>query len=162
MEEFDKLFGCYTDVVYRYLLSLCGDEELAQELTSETFCRAYLHIGSFRGDCKPETWLCSIAKHALYKERKRRQRHAPLRSAETLADARDAWQGLQDKDTALRIHRHLHALPEPYREVFTLRVFGELKFKEIADICGRTETWAKVTYYRAKDKLQQAMEEEEP
>lgn len=62
MQEFEALFRAYTPMVYRYLLSLCGDASLAEELTGETFYRAYIHIGRFRGDCKMETWLCQIAK----------------------------------------------------------------------------------------------------
>ena len=131
MDDFQQIFQNFTPVVYRYLLSLCGDDDLAQELTSETFYQAYLHMGKFRGDCKPETWLCQIAKHAL-----------------------------SDKEQALRLHRHLHALSEPYREVFMLRVLGELSFREIGDICGKTESWAKVTFYRAKNKLLEKMEDQ--
>lgn len=74
MQEFEVIFKDFSPVVFRFLLSLCGDENLAEELTSETFYQAYLHIGSFRGDCKIETWLCQIAKNALYREQKRRRR----------------------------------------------------------------------------------------
>lgn len=124
MDEFERLFRDYTPVVYRFLLSLCGDAGLAEELTDETFYQAYLHIGRFRGECKAE----------------------------------DPFAAIHDKSQALEIHIHLHSLSEPYREVFMLKVFGELTFREIADICGRTESWAKVTFYRAKNKLIESME----
>ena len=148
MKEFDVIFKEFTPLVYHFLLSLCGNESLAEELTSETFYQAYLHIGQFRGDCKIETWLCQIAKNALIKEQKRRSRFASPDTLESFAN----------KEQALQIHRHLHALKEPYREVFMLRVFGDLGFKEIADICGKSESWAKVTFYRAKSKLVEDME----
>ena len=77
MDDLEQIFRTYSPVVHRFLLSLCGDVDLAQELTAETFYQAYLHIGKFRGDCKPETWLCQIAKHALYKEQKRRKQLVP-------------------------------------------------------------------------------------
>lgn len=115
---------------------MCGDEDLAQELTSETFYQAYLHIGSFRGECKPETWLCQIAKNAYYKEMKRRARHRPL---EEQAEESSFVDALSDKEQALRIHKQLHRLKEPYREVFMLRVFGELSFQEIAAVCGKSD-----------------------
>ena len=160
MEDFQQIFQAFTPVVYRYLLSLCADEDLAQELMAETFYQAYLHLGTFRGDCKPETWLCQIAKRALWKEQKRRRRTvSPESLAEVPAEER-LLEALSDKEQALRLHRHLHALSEPYREVFMLRVLGELSFREIAAICGKTESWAKVTFYRAKNKLLEKMEDQ--
>lgn len=159
MEEFERIFEKYTPVVYRFLLSHCGDADLAEELTGETFYRAYLSVGSFRGECRVETWLCRIARNALLKERKRRGRLTEADS-EAPDPSADLFARFEDREQALRVHRHLHTLPEPYREVFTLRVFGELSFRDIAGIFGKTESWAKVTYYRAKDKLVERLEEE--
>ena len=156
MQEFEAIFKDFSPVVFRFLLSLCGDESLAEELTSETFYQAYLHIGQFRGDCKLETWLCQIAKNALYKEQKRRGRIASQDDYE--AAGTDFFEAIANKEQAMQIHKHLHLLKEPYREVFMLRVFGELSFREIADICGRSEVWAKATFYRAKNKLIEDME----
>lgn len=158
MKKFESIFNEFTPVVFRYLLSLCVDESLAEELTSETFYQAYLHIGQFRGDCKIETWLCQIAKNALYKEQKRRGRIVYGDCLEDLETESNLFEAAANKEQVLKIHRHLHLLKEPYREVFMLRVFGELSFKEIADICGRSESWAKVTFYRAKNKLIENME----
>lgn len=158
MKEFDAIFKEFTPVVYHFLLSLCGDESLAEELTSETFYQAYLHIGQFRGDCKIETWLCQIAKNALRKEQRRRNRFTAVDALENSVADQNIFEAIADKEQALQIHRHLHTLKEPYREVFMLRVFGNLSFKEIADICGKSESWAKVTFYRAKSKLIEAME----
>ena len=120
--------------------------------------RRYLHIGQFRGDCKIETWLCQIAKNALIKEQKRRSRFASPDTLESTVADTEFFESFANKEQALQIHRHLHALKEPYREVFMLRVFGDLSFKEIADICGKSESWAKVTFYRAKSKLIEDME----
>lgn len=156
MKDFEELFGEYSPVVYRFLLAKCGNAELAEELTAETFYQAYLHIGSFRGDCQPQTWLCQIARNALSKEQKRRQRHQPLTEGEQAEDR--LFERLADREQAVRIHKHLRKLQEPYREVFILRVLGELSFREIAAVCEKTESWAKVTYYRAKDKLIAEME----
>ena len=159
MDEFESIFKEFTPVVFRFLLSLCVDESLAEELTSETFYQAYLHIGQFRGDCKIETWLCQIAKNALYKERKRQGRLAQGNCPENLEAQSSLFDSVANKEQVLQIHKHLHLLKEPYREVFMLRVFGELSFKEIADVCGKSESWAKVTFYRAKNKLIEDMEE---
>lgn len=158
MQEFEGIFKDFSPVVFRFLLSLCGDENLAEELTSETFYQAYLHIGQFRGDCKIETWLCQIAKKALFKEQKRQGRITGLDDSEKVEADNKIFDALANKEQAMQIHKHLHLLKEPYREVFMLRVFGELSFGEIADICGRSEVWAKVTFYRAKNKLIEDME----
>ncbi len=154
MDEFEKLFHNFTPVIYRYLLSLCRNEDLAEELTSETFYQAYLHIGQFRGDCKVETWLCQIAKNAFFREQRRIKRTIQKGDMAEI----DGFSAIDNRLQALEIHKHLHRLKEPYREVFMLRIFGELTFKEIADICGKTESWAKVTFYRAKNKLIENME----
>lgn len=158
MHEFEVIFKDFSPVVFRFLLSLCGDEGLAEELTSETFYQAYLHIGQFRGECKIETWLCQIAKNALRKEQKRRGRIAGQDCLEGAETDDGFFEAMADKEQAMRIHKFLHLLKEPYREVFMLRVFGELSFGEIADICGKSEVWAKVTFYRAKNKLIEDLE----
>ena len=158
MQEFEAIFRDFTPVVFRFLLSLCGDESLAEELTAETFYRAYLHIGQYRGDCKIETWLCQIAKNALYKELKRRGRFIQGNYLESVEPDNNFFEIIADKEQAIQIHKHLHLLKEPYREVFMLRIFGDLSFKEIADVCGKSESWAKVTFYRAKNKLIEDLE----
>ena len=158
--EFEKMREDCASIVYRFLLSMCGNEDLAEELTSETFYQAYLHIDRFRGECKPETWLCQIAKNALYKETRRAKRIVPWEQLGTTEIDGDMLEKLSDKEQTLKIHRHLHHLSEPYKEVFMLRVLGELRFHEIADLFGKSESWAKVTFYRAKDKLIELMEVE--
>lgn len=158
MQEFEAIFKEFSPVVFRFLLSLCGNEGLAEEITAETFYQAYLHIGQFRGECKLETWLCQIAKNALYKEQKRQGRFAGQENLESIAADGNLFEAIADKEQAMQIHKHLHFLKEPYKEVFMLRVFGELSFKEIAAVCGKSEVWAKVTFYRAKNKLIEDME----
>lgn len=158
--EFEKMRQDCASIVYRFLLSMCRNEDLAEELTAETFYQAYLHIDKFKGECKPETWLCQIAKHAFYRETKRAGRTVPWEQLERDETNEDIFERLSNKELALKLHRELHHLSDPYKEVFTLRVLGELKFKEIADIFGKSESWAKVTFYRAKDKLIERMEGE--
>ena len=159
MDEFDEICRRCTPVVYRFLLSLSKDASLADELTAETFYQAYLHIDTFRGDCRVESWLCQIAKNALMKELRRRKRTVPYEETHKLTAPDDIFELLADREQAMRIHASLHRLKEPYREVFSLRVLGELSFREIAEVFGRSESWAKVTFYRAKSKLIKDMEE---
>lgn len=159
-DEFEKMRQNYIPIVYRFLLSMCGNEDLAEELTSETFYQAYLHIDKFRGECKPETWLCQIAKNALYKEAKRTRHIVLWEQTGTAEMDEDFFEKLADRDQALKIYGYLRHLNDPYKEVFMLRVLGELRFKEIAGIYGKSESWAKVTFYRAKNKLIESLEEE--
>ena len=159
MDEFDEICRRCMPVVYRFLLSLSKDASLADELTAETFYQAYLHIDTFRGDCRVESWLCQIAKNALMKELRRRKRTVPYEEMRKLTAPNDIFELLADREQAMRIHASLHRLKEPYREVFSLRVLGELSFREIAEVFGRSESWAKVTFYRAKSKLIKDMEE---
>lgn len=157
MKEFSDIYQDSVQKVYRFLMGLTHDPDLSEELTEETFYQAYLHIGQFEGRCEIDTWLCQIAKNAYYKELKRRSRHLPQEAAENLPAA-DGFQQIENHQQALIIHRLLHAMKEPYREVFSLRVFGELTFGEIADVFGKSESWAKMTYYRAKARLVKQME----
>ena len=117
-----------------------GIASLADELTAEPFYQAYLHIGTFRGDCRVESWLCQIAKNALTKELRRQRRAVPFEETHELAAPDDIFELLADKEQAMRIHASLHRLKEPYREVFTLRVLGELHFRDIADLFGKSES----------------------
>lgn len=113
MDEFDEICRRCTPVVYRFLLSLCKDASLADELTAETFYQAYLHIDTFRGNCRVESWLCQIAKNALTKELRRQRRAVPFEETHELAAPDDIFELLADKEQAMRIHASLHRLKEP-------------------------------------------------
>ncbi len=133
---------------------------MAEELTAETFYQAFLHIEQFRGECSIDTWLCKIARNAFFKEQKKRNRFVQLESLPEIADERNIFDRLSNREKILKIFKCLHILSEPYKEVFMLRLFGELSFSEIAGIFSRTESWAKVTFYRAKEKIIRKMEKE--
>ncbi len=160
MNEIEQLYHLYYKDVFLYLRALTGEEGLAEELTAETFFRAYEKIGSFRGDCDVRVWLCQIARNLYFKWLKKHRREQPL--TEELQEngySVTVEQLFEDQDAADQIHRYLHEMQEPYKEVFTLRVFGELSFRKIGLLFGKTEGWARVTYLRAKRKLQKRMEE---
>ncbi|MCD8159685.1 MAG: RNA polymerase sigma factor [Clostridiales bacterium] len=160
MDAFETLYRKSSGKVYRYLLSLTGSQERAEELTAETFYRAYLHIDRFQGRSSVDTWLFSIAKNVWRTEQRRAGRLADL-PEDRPEEGDPFWTKLEDHDSAMEIHLALHRLPEPFREVFTLRVFGELKFADIGAIFGKSESWAKMTFYRGKDKLLTLLNEEE-
>ena len=134
------------------------DAAVAEELTAETFYRAYTHFDSFRGDSKLETWLCAIAKNAYLKDCRRSARTVGADALETLPAETDFVERFLDLEQAQQIYRHVHELGAQYKEVFLLRTLGELSFRDIADIFGKSESWAKVTYFRAKNKIIERME----
>lgn len=149
-------------------MSLSQNETLAEELTQETFYKAYLYIGKFKGKSTLYAWLCQIAKNLYFNEYKKLKRlsfidHPMLEKQMTLlnqqADDGDLSSNIIRQETFLQVRHILYHLPEPYKEVFTLRVFGELKFHAIAGLFGKTDSWAKITYYRAKEKIIHAMED---
>ena len=158
-DSYEQVDIQYHKVVYAYLLSLCRSEELAADLAQETFYKALRGIDRFQGECALNVWLCSIAKHALMDYYRRHRRDAP--APEQVPDSPDAdplpGEKLEQRQAALVLYQALHTLPEPYREVFWLRVYGELSFAEIGALHGKTENWARVTYYRARTKLKEAL-----
>ncbi len=148
---------CYMRV-FSYVMTLAGDRSLAEELTQETFYRAFARQREFRGESDEVTWLCAIAKNLFIDEKRRLSRHGEI--PENLPDhGKSPAKTVEDRDSSFRIHLALHKLEEPHREVFELRVFGELSFREIGMIFGKTENWARVTYHRARIKLQERMDE---
>lgn len=159
MTEFERIYKEHFGTVYGFLMRLCRSAPLAEELAQETFFRALRSLGKFDGRCRVEVWLCQIAKHAYYSHC-RRQKKQTGEAPETDCGLR-VEDAILDSDQAMTIHARLHDLPEPYKEVFTLRVFGELEYAQIARLFGKTESWARVTYHRAKMKLTEAMEKEE-
>lgn len=159
MTEFEKIYRTYFNDVYLYIRKLSRDDVIAEEITSVAFFKAMQKLDSFKGDCDIRVWLCQIAKNSYYSYLKKHSRHTDIQNIEDsrLAEPVNIAQSLVDQDDAMRIHVLLHELPEPYKEVFTLRVFGELSFREIANIFSKTENWACVTYHRAKNKIKDQM-----
>lgn len=156
MKDFEKIYSEYYDAVFQYVLSLCRDEQQAEEITQEAFFKALKNIDTFRGECKLSVWLCQIAKNTFYTAAKRQQRQTDY-PTELLRSDEAIEQRICDKETAFQIHKLLHALEEPYKEVFWLRTFGELSFKDIGALFGKTESWARVTYHRAKMKIREGV-----
>ena len=165
MTDFEQLYRTYFNDVYRYILRLSGNEHLAEEITSDTFFKAMKSIDSFRGDCDVRVWLCQIAKNCYYSHVKKSQRTEPIDEAELQAipdPSSDVADEYVRNEEIERIQRILHDMGEPYKEVFMWRVYAELSFKQIAQIFGKTENWACVTYHRARKMIQERLEEQKP
>lgn len=146
-------------MVYRYLLSLTRDTALAEELTQETFYQAIRCVERFNGQCKVSTWLCAIAKNLLLVYRRKHPVTAELDDTFAAADA--PQEEVLAKLQQVELMRRMHALEGDTREVLYLRLLGELTFRQIGEILGKSENWARVTYYRGKEKLKRGLKEDE-
>ena len=147
--------------VYSFVMTLAKNRHTAQEITQETFFRAMTTKQTFRGESECYSWLCAIAKN-IFIDETRRASKLQEEPDETLADSdTDIERSITDTETSFRVHMLLHSMEEPYREVFELRVFGELSFAQIAAIFQKTESWARVTYHRARLKLKERMDNNE-
>ena len=150
----DDIYQEYATLVYRYIYSLCHDDNLAEELTQETFYQAVKSQKSYDGTCKVSTWLCQIAKHLWYQEVERRKRKGTSPLVEELVSKdQELDEKLIQRETVIELYKRVHILDEVSKEIFLLRVMGELSFREIGNIFGKTENWARVTFYRAKQKI---------
>ena len=156
--DYEKLYNAYYMQVYSYAVALTKNPEQAEEIAQHTFVKALSSKAGYKGKSSELTWLCSIAKNLYYDELRRNQRLSSLGENLHISSEVDIEQAVSDSDMAFRIHLVLHKLEEPYKEVFQLRVFGELSFSQIATIFGKTESWARVTYHRARLKIQERMD----
>lgn len=157
--DFEKLYNTYFMEVYSYVMTIMKNRHIAEEITQEVFYKALKSKKSFRGASSEFTWLCAIAKNTCMDELRKKSGFEELN--EELPHETNVEQMLEDEEMTLRIHQILHGMEEPYKEVFQLRIFGELSFLKIGNIFGKTENWARVTYHRARLKIQERMEKDE-
>ena len=161
MKRIEELYNTYFHDVYLFIYSLSHNEETAQEITQETFFKAMKSINSFNGSCNIRSWLCTIAKNIFYTQYRKQQRFTDEELSADIPDSNISIEDkITDKEQTLAIHRILHKMEEPYKEIFSLRVFSELTFKQIAELFGKTESWARVTFHRAKLKIIDELEEQ--
>lgn len=159
MTEFEAIYTAYFRDVELYLRAICHDESLAEELTEQVFLQAMNALPKFRGDCDIRTWLCAMARNCYLSHLRKSKPTLDVEELQIPDPRKTVEERVMDREQAMDIHRILHQLPEPYKEVFSLRVFGQLSFGDIGGIFGRTANWACVTYHRARQKIQQKMEE---
>lgn len=158
MNKSEILFEQYYEDIFRFLRGISADEQLAEELTQETFYRALKSIDTYRGDTNLRVWLCAIAKNLYYTHYKKQKRFTAVDDIEAYElEENNLVEIISDKETALQIHKILHHLREPYKEIFSLRIFGELSFQEIGELFDKSAHWACVTYHRAKEMIQVEM-----
>lgn len=154
-KDYEKLYRTYYMEVYSYVMTIVKNTTLAEEITQDTFYKVMKTKSQRRGGSSEFTWLCAIAKNLCMDYFRKQSKF--LDCEKELASETNLEKMMEDKAATLQIHQILHNLEEPYKEVFSLRVFGELSFQSIGDIFGKTENWARVTYHRARLKIQEKL-----
>ena len=157
MTEFETLFREKQPFVYRYLVKLTRDAALAEELTQETFFRAYMNYSGLRDKDKASVWLCQIAKNAYFRWYNEQKKRGTLPENADDGEAKSLEEAFERRELSGKALACLHALEEPYKEVFMLSVFGGFSLKDVSAIFGKSESWARVTFYRARQKLMERM-----
>lgn len=160
MTDFEEIYKVYFKDVYLYMIRLSGNEDIAEEITADTFFKALKAIDSFRGDCDVRVWLCQIAKNSYYSYLKKNKK--AVSTQESLPEPTDKSSIVDEitkRDEARLIGKILHTIDEPYKEVFMWRVYADMSFKEIGQIFSKSENWACVTYHRAKKIIRKRLEE---
>ncbi|MBO5461684.1 MAG: sigma-70 family RNA polymerase sigma factor [Clostridia bacterium] len=160
--DFEEIYRTYFNDVFVYIRKLSGDENIAEEITSQTFFKALSSINKFKGECDVRVWLCQIAKNCYFTYLKKNSKTENIDNLEVLNIQDftcDVNEIISNQEQSKLIQNALHTIPEPYKEVFMWRVFAELNFKEIGQIFDKSDNWACVTYHRARNMIKEKLEE---
>lgn len=161
MQNIEKMCEEYFNIVYKYLFCITQDEEISKDLAQDTFYIAIKDINKFREECPINLWLCKIAKNLWYKYLRQEYKKKSINIEELdITDQANIEESFLDKEEKLTIYKYMKKLNDKERKVISLRVSAELSFKEIGDILGKNETWARVSFYRGKEKLKNLMRED--
>ena len=161
--DMDSVYQEYASLVYRFIYSYTKDVEWSQELMQETFLRAVGSISRYNGSCKLSVWLCQIAKHVLYQELRKKKRAEMVELADYLSDdsSPNGENSVLNQENKIELYQAIHHLPELEREVILYRITGELSFREIGAILGKSENWSRTVFYRAKQKIKKELKAHE-
>lgn len=155
MQNMDEIYEECFETVYKYLFCLTHNSDISEELTQETFYRAVKKIDTYNGKCKISVWLCQIAKHLWYNQCRKNKRIVETDETFDIEDPQNLEDQFIAGEEKVSLYKKMQNLDEKTREVMYLRITGELSFKEIGEILGKTENWARVTFYRGKSKLKE-------
>ena len=156
MQNIEEIYSKYSDIVYKYVFCLTGNEDITEEIVQETFLVAVKDINKFRGECKISTWLCQISKYIWYKRLKREKKETPLDILQDSLLIEDSIEeNFCDKENKIKLFKKLQELDEDTRNVMYLRIFGNFEYTEIAEIMNKTSNWARVVFFRGKQKLKE-------
>lgn len=158
MQNMEEIYEEYSSTVYKYLFCLTHSEDISEDLTQETFAIAVKEIDKFKGECKISVWLCQIAKHLWYKKLKKKSKEKTISLSELEDDIEDIErieESIFKQEEKIQFFKDIRKLDNDSREVVYLRMIGNLNFIEIGEILGKTANWARVTFYRAKQKIRE-------
>ena len=161
--DMEAVYQEYAQLVYRFLYSHTHDADWSQELMQETFLRAVDSVSHYDGSCKLSVWLCQIAKHILWQELRRKKRVDLVGLPEELPDTSntDGETSVIHKESTQALYHAIHLLPEMEKEVVLYRMTGDLSFRQIGEILGKSENWSRTVFYRAKQKIRKELEKYE-
>lgn len=159
----EQIYHSYERMVYQFLYVRTHDAQWSQDLMQETFLRAVTSISRYDGSCKLSVWLCQIAKHVMWQELRKRKRFDIVEWTEELPDAhgQDGEGCALQQERTKELYRAIHLLPELEKEVVLYRMTGELSFRQIGEILGKSENWSRTVFYRAKQKIRKELEKYE-
>ena len=155
MKNLEDIYKEYANIIYKYVYSLSNNKDIAEEITQETFLITVENIKKFRGECKISVWLCQIAKHSFFKYIKKRKLETPIEEVKDLVDEKILIDEICKRDETDRVLNQINNLKEPMQSVVKLRLETDFTFKEIGRIFGKTENWAKVVFFRGKERLKE-------
>ncbi len=167
MDPMDKIYQKYAQYVYKYLMSITHNSDLSEELTQETFYQAVKSANRYDGSCQVTTWLCAIAKNRYMAYLKKNPAQESLEAMDeeygytAAKECESPETQTVSKESRLRVLKMLHSMDEPYREVIYLRLMEDLSFSDIGEVMGKSENWARVTFFRGKEKLKKEIENNE-
>lgn len=163
MQDMDTIYKKYGEIVYKYVFCLTGNEDTTEEIVQETFLVAVKDINKFRGECKISTWLCQISKYIWYKKLKKEKikKEIPLDVLKnTLSIEESIEENFWNKEKKIELFKKLQNFDEDTKNVMYLRIFGNFEYNEIAEIMNKTSNWARVVFFRGKQKLKEELENE--
>ena len=163
MQDMDTIYKKYGEIDYKYVFCLTGNEDTTEEIVQETFLVAVKDINKFRGECKISTWLCQISKYIWYKKLKKEKikKEIPLDILKkTLSIEESIEENFWNKEKKIELFKKLQNFDEDTKNVMYLRIFGNFEYNEIAEIMNKTSNWARVVFFRGKQKLKEELENE--
>ncbi|WP_202412482.1 RNA polymerase sigma factor [Halobacillus litoralis] len=158
--QLEDIYHTYFKDVFLYAYSLSGDKHISEDITSETFMKALTSLHSFRGDSDIRVWLCQIAKNSYYSYLRKKKSFVDFDSVPESTSGDNVEHEIANSEASMKVHETIQNLKEPYKKVFTLRVFGERSFKQIGQLFAKSDNWACVTYHRAREKIKARLEDD--
>lgn len=154
--DVEQIYQEQFDIVYRYLICLTHNKEMAEDLAQETFYKAIIHIDHFDRKVKISTWLCEIAKNLWLNELKKMKRISSIDIQEGDIDVLyNLEEEFINKQDLQFVYEQIKKFDQDIKEIFYLRLLAGMSFKQIGEIKGKTEVWARVNFYRGKQRIKE-------